>query len=44
MKLVQLIITKLPAENLYVEYPSELSKMVILCSPGHYYLVFSDDT
>lgn len=28
MKLVQLIITKLPAENLYVEYPSELSKMV----------------
>ncbi|KAH6757891.1 neurochondrin family protein [Perilla frutescens var. hirtella] len=28
MKLVQLIITKLPAEQVYVEHPSELSKMV----------------
>lgn len=44
MKLVQLIITKLPAENLYMEYPSELSKMVILCSTGHSYHVSSDGT
>lgn len=40
MKLVQLIITQIPAEKVYVEYPSELSKMVILCSPGHSYHVF----
>ncbi|KAG6391146.1 hypothetical protein SASPL_148897 [Salvia splendens] len=28
MKLVQFIISKLPAENVYLEHPSELSKMV----------------
>lgn len=28
MKLIQLMISKLPAEKFYVEHPSELSKMV----------------
>lgn len=44
MKLVQFVITKLPAEKVYLEHPGELSKMVILCSPGHSYDVSSDDT
>lgn len=39
MKLVQLIISQLPAEKLYVGHPSELSKMVILFSPGLSYVV-----
>lgn len=32
MKLVQLTISKLPAEKVYVGYPSELSNMVSLFS------------
>lgn len=44
MKLVQFIISKLPAENVYLEHPTELSKMVIICSPGYYSDVSSDDT
>lgn len=42
MKLVQFIISRLPAEKVYSDHSVDLSKMVILFSPRHPYDVFAD--